>query len=138
MYNSRSEIRAYRIKNSDSINTAKVLIIGDRPGPKATCDVPFYGDKFSGGFLNKLLDASGICEDVLFWMNAYTKDGRPSDSKILNMRTWIAVIALGNNAENWLIKSKCLAYVKFEHPQAHRRFKSKQIYPLIPFLQHIV
>lgn len=145
MLSSRSEIRRSRyLAYSNSGITpddARVLIVGDRPGPRASNDplchgTPFYGDKFSGGYVNRLLDAAHIDENSLMWVNAYSQAGVPTDGRILFCKPWDEVIVLGNNADVWASKRGVTRYTKIEHPQAHRRFnQSKYQYPLIQLLQ---
>lgn len=143
----RSEIRraAYlaRARSGLLSKDCKVLIIGDRPGPRASADpdfhdIPFYGDKFSGGYLNRALNDAGIDESKLMWMNAYSQSGVPSSPGILADRCWEHVIVLGNNAENWIKMQGYSNYTRFVHPQSHRRFNSKEVYPLITFLKTIL
>lgn len=144
MQSLRSEIRRSRYlayANSGIVPTdAHVLIIGDRPGPRAAVDpdfhgTPFYGDKFSGGYVNRLLDAANIAETSLMWINAYSQAGVPSDGRILFCKAWDQVIVLGNNANTWISKRGEVGYTKVEHPQAHRRFnQTKYAYPLIQLL----
>lgn len=144
MQSSRSEIRRSRYlaySNSGVVpGDARVLIIGDRPGPRASNDpefhgTPFYGDKFSGGYVNRLLDIANIDEMALMWVNAYSQSGVPFDGRILFCKHWDQVIVLGNNANTWATKRGAVDYSKVEHPQAHRRFnQTKYPYPLIELL----
>ena len=128
--------------NSKSIQPEKtVLIVGDRPGPKApqTDDyhhTPFYSKKWSGGWLNKQLVLAGIDETHLMWINSATWDGVPTNPDILTAKKWNIVIALGNNAAKWL-SSNGVGYSKIDHPQAHRRFKTKEEYPLLRLIQRL-
>ena len=114
-----------------------ILLVGDRPGPKApqTDDyhnTPFYSKTYSGGWLNTTLTVANIPEDRLFWVNAYTWDNKETDSKILRC-SWKHIFALGNNASNWCNKHG-YAHLKVMHPQAHRRWNSKAPYDLIAHL----
>jgi len=117
---------------------AKVLIVGDRPGPGAPTDptyhhTPFYAINNCSGWLNRLLEDNGIQERDLVWLNAYDTSGRPFDSS-LDYVKFNAVIALGGNAEKWcrLYGYPCL---KVSHPQFHKRFKNKKPYELIDVLK---
>lgn len=123
-----------RWKTTGFVNSDKtILIVGDRPGPKAISDTPFFGKSHSGGWLNTNLVANNISEFKLFWINAASQSGNPSDSYILQSRKWIS-IALGKNAEAWLSDNgQC--YTAFEHPQFHRRFKGRKEYPFIEYLK---
>jgi hypothetical protein len=117
---------------------AKFLIVGDRPGPSAPKlkdyhHTPFYSLKHCSGWLNYLLEENGISEESLVWMNAYDVNGIKFDSnKIKGLKC--EIIALGSNAEKWLISNEIRSYSKSYHPQYWKRFKSKERYPLIDLL----
>lgn len=124
----------------------KILLVADRPGPKAPQTdnfhhTPFYANIHSGGWLNSLLLKADISETSLFWTNSATWDGKPGDTDILKVRGghgWTTIIALGGNAEKFLMKNGVIVFHKFDHPQFHKRWKSKEPYPLIEFLGRIV
>jgi hypothetical protein len=116
-----------------------VLIVADRPGPKApqTDDfhqTPFYAKIHSGGFLNAQFILNGITEDRLAWVNSATWDGNPTEPDILTAVSWTHILALGGNADKWLRKNGVTKFQRFDHPQFHKRFKSTEPYPLIEFL----
>ena len=119
-----------------------ILIVGDRPGPKAHQGddhhhTPFYSKLYSGGWLNAQLTLAGISERRLMWVNSATWDGKPTDPAILTAVEWKHIVALGNNASKWLTKNECQHW-KADHPQAHKRFKSSEPYPLIDFLKQVL
>ena len=119
-----------------------ILIVGDRPGPKAPDDedyhnTPFYSKTYSGGWLTAQMVLHGITEDRLLWINSATKRGVPTDQSVLTAQRWSTVIALGNNAAKWLTKNDCADFIKCDHPQFHRRFKSAEPYPLIELLSKL-
>lgn len=116
-------------------NQKDTLIVADRPGPKAPQNddyhhTPFHSKNGSGGWLNEQLALYGISEDTLMWVNSATWDGKKTSSDILTAHNWKYVIALGVNASKWLSENS-VKHEKFDHPQAHRRFKSKTVYPFI-------
>lgn len=116
----------------------RILIVGDRPGPKAPQTdnfhhTPFYGKVYSGGWLNEELVKAEIAEDCLMWINSASWDGKPTSTAIL-ANDWELIIALGNNAKKWLDKAGA-QHIKVDHPQFHKRFKSKEPYPLISILK---
>ena len=118
------------------------LIVGDRPGPKAPDDAeyhntPFYSTKYSGGWLNEQLVLGGVNEKRLLWINSASKAGEPFDPSVLTQHSWTHVIALGNNAAKWLTKNDCTTFVKVDHPQYHKRFKSTEPYPLVELLTQL-
>lgn len=119
----------------------KVVLVGDRPGngakllPANHHHTPFYSTKNSSLWLNRQLIEAQIDEDKLVWMNAADMHGTPFSIELA--QDWLGdplVVALGGNAEKWL-KSGGIECVKVHHPQAWKRFHSKQEYPLIPLLR---
>lgn len=118
-----------------------ILLIADRPGPGAPKDdayhhTPFYAKTYSGGWLNALLVEANIPETRLFWENSADRHGTPRDPLILRARSWTQVFALGNNAYDWIQKHRTLLndetpIRKVMHPQAHKRWNSKEPYSLI-------
>ena len=120
-----------------------ILIVADRPGPKApqTDDfhhTPFYSKIHSGGFLNAEMVRAGCSEHPLMWTNSATWDGKLGDTEILAAKSWAVIITLGKNAERFIEKNYVWAFPQlycFDHPQYHKRFKSTEPYPLIEMLQ---
>lgn len=116
-----------------------ILLIADRPGPGAPKTdqyhhTPFYAKTYSGGWLNEQFVLAGLKEDRLLWENSADRHGTWRHPEILHVKPWKRVIALGNNAALWLTRNGVTDFVKVMHPQAHRRFFSKEEYPLIRYL----
>lgn len=125
------------------LDSAKdILIIADRPGPKAPQTdnfhhTPFYSKIHSGGFINAQMVLAGITEDRLMWTNSATWDNKVGDVKLLAHREWSHVICLGGNAKKFALKNGIANPTVFDHPQYHKRFKSKEPYPFIEFVQNL-
>lgn len=124
---------------------ARVILLGDTPGPGRPTDpnyhhTPFYSTKNSSLWVNRLLWEHGIPEADLLWFNTTLADGHPLDSRILSkqLRSNPTVICLGGNAEKWFkqrFTDKQNGYIKVHHPQAWKRFHSKERYPLVDHLK---
>lgn len=118
--------------------SAKVLIVGDRPGPAAPKTstyhhTPFYSVKHCSGWLNERLVAEGIAERDLVWLNSAAWQGNDYALDILDRVSVNSIVALGGNAARWLSRAN-KQFVKVDHPQFHKRFKSKLNYPLFDVL----
>jgi hypothetical protein len=127
------------ISTGEIDNSKTILIVGDRPGPKAPQrndyhHTPFHGKKYSGGWLNTQLVLNGIIEDELIWVNSATWDGQPTTPGSLLTHDWNHVIALGKNAHKWCLEVGFKHPATFDHPQFHKRFKSGQRYALLDWL----
>ena len=124
---------------------AKVVLLADTPGPGRPTDpnyhhTPFYSTKNSSLWINRLLWEHGISEGDLLWFNTTLADGTPLDPQILskqfNVNKGLRVVCLGGNAQKWLNRYYDeQVHVKVHHPQAWKRFHSKEHYPLIDFLE---
>lgn len=117
--------------------SGEILLVGDRPAPGAPDDPEFHYTPFgahsnSSLWLNLLLEQYAIDEKCLGWMNAYDKAGIPADTRVLSYR-WSQVIALGHSPSKWLERNN-VPNTMFMHPQAWKRFHSKEPYPLIGLL----
>jgi hypothetical protein len=115
----------------------EILLVGDSPAPDAPDDpgfhyTPFGAPRNSSLWLNRLLEQFKIDEAQLGWMNAYDKAGLPTNPRPLSYR-WSQIIALGGSPSSWL-KRHGIEHRQFMHPQAWKRFHSKEPYPLIPIL----
>lgn len=120
-------------------NSKTVLIVGDKPGPKAPQNdefhnTPFYSKKYSGGWLNAQLVLNQINETRLFWINSATWNGKPTYPTTVLQHNWNQVISLGLNAHKWCLKVGLKDSVRFDHPQFHKRFKNQEPYPLLQYL----
>jgi hypothetical protein len=120
-----------------------ILIVGDKPGPRATdissdhSGTPFIGQTHSGGYINSELVLAKIPEEPLMWCNSATQNSMPTDPLILKIRKWKHVVALGNNAAEWLIQNNISTFMKFHHPQYWFRFGKGEPYALIEFLKSV-
>lgn len=117
----------------------RILIVGDRPGPGAPQTphyhhTPFYSIKHCSGWLNGLLEDNSIPEDELVWLNSHTYDGEPTPYDVINFMQPRVIIALGGNADRWLINGG-FKHQTVYHPQYWKRFKSKEEYPLINMIR---
>jgi hypothetical protein len=118
----------------------KAVLVGEKPGngarnlPANFHHTPFYSTKNSSLWLNTLLLRTGINEEHLFWINSADMDGVPASTSHLQGWGDAEIIALGGAAEKW-ISGAGMTCARFYHPQAWKRFRSKEEYPLIAFLQ---
>jgi hypothetical protein len=125
-------------------STGRILLVGDKPGPGIVNEaedyipVPFYGLRHSSAWLNKLLDDHNIPEEQLTWINAFYLENQPSQNDELYKRQPRAVIGLGGVAQKWLRTADCEDYYCVDHPQYWKRFKSKELYPLITLLEYLI
>lgn len=116
--------------------TGNILIVGDKPGPKSYGrNLPFVGNTGSGLWLLQQLEIEEqpfISEANLYWINSrdcYSKEC--SNSFVADLKP-TKIIALGNNAEAWCSKiSEQYEIIKIPHPQFWKRFKNKELYPLM-------
>jgi hypothetical protein len=123
----------------------RVILLADTPGPGRPTDpsyhhTPFYSTKHSSLWINRLLWEHRVPESALLWFNTTLADGTPLSHRLFfnQVKSHPTVICLGGNAEKWL-KTFALYqghYEKVFHPQAWKRFHSKEPYPLLAVLQH--
>lgn len=134
------------VHHRDLAEAKDILIIADRPGPKAPQQdnfhhTPFYSKIHSGGWLNAYLVDEGIEETRLMWVNSATWDNQEGSIDILHLRDWKHVMCLGLNAQKFF-KKNCSAFSSeehyFTHPQFHKRFVGSHDYPLIQRLKQIL
>lgn len=139
--------RYMRAMNMETRST-EVILLGDTPGPgRPTATgyhhTPFYSTKNSSLWINKLLSDHGVPETSLLWYNTTLADGSPLDRNLINIQLkhnpQAVVICLGGNAEKWFKKNfQGVEYHKVFHPQAWKRFHSKEPYPLLGHLQQML
>jgi len=121
----------------------KAIIVGDQPGPGAKKlpanhhHTPFYSTKNSSLWLNKQLVEIGVHENDLFWLNCADLNGVPTSASHLEGWNNPSFIALGNNASRWL-DTHGKRHFKVFHPQAWKRFRSSEPYPLLGHLQQLL
>lgn len=134
------------VQQRDLAEAKDILIIADRPGPKAPQQdeyhhTPFYSKLHSGGWLNAYLVDEGIEETRLMWVNSATWDNKPESTDILHVRDWQHVFCLGLNAQKWFAQNRSDFVSKLwelVHPQFHKRFVGTEIeYPLITHLREL-
>lgn len=125
----------------------KAVLLGDTPGPGRPEDpryhhTPFYSTKNSSLWINCQLVEEGIQETDLLWFNTTLANGSPLDETIvrrqLQTESKPLVVCLGNNAKKWF-SCRFHGYSQVAtvfHPQAWKRFHSKQRYPLLDVLGH--
>lgn len=122
----------------------KVILLGDTPGPgrpdtPGYHHTPFYSTKNSSLWVNRLLGESGVPETALLWFNTTLADGHPLDGRLVSnqLQRGPAIICLGGNAEKWFTQRFTYGrlYHKVHHPQAWKRFHSKEPYPLLDLLK---
>jgi hypothetical protein len=117
--------------------SSEILLVGDRPAPSAPDDKDFHYTPFgalrnSSLWLNLQLHAHDIPEENLIWMNAADLHGAPTSYDLL-VGEYSNIVALGGNAARWLTVGGIDA-VQVYHPQAWKRFKGKEPYPLMQLL----
>lgn len=117
-----------------------VILVGDRPGngakklPANHHHTPFYSTKNSSLWLNKLLVEAGFHENSFFWINSADLHGTPSSYHHLEHWNNPRIIALGGNASKWL-GAGGYKHEQVWHPQAWKRFRNAEPYPLIDMLR---
>ena len=135
--------RYLKAMHGQTVHT-EVILLGDTPGPgrpdkPGYHHTPFYSTKNSSLWINRLLWEHGVPETSLLWFNTTLADGTPLDPAIFKrqLSTNPLVVCLGGNAEKWLTKTAAHDghFVKVHHPQAWKRFHSKEHYPLIDYLE---
>lgn len=138
-------VESKRVENqgpgSGSFKRGNTLLVGERLSEKtAASHLPFVSWDRNGcvGWLSEHLEAWGVSEDALYWMNAFNNDGKPVDPE-----PWVhelaprQVISLGAIAEQWVITNginKIYKTRRVAHPQHHKRFHNKQPYNLKDYL----
>lgn len=135
---SRTAFRQARFIAAEKPTKGSVLLVGDRPAPDAPNDptfhfTPFGAEHHSSLWLNLQLHNARIPEERLYWVNAYDRNGNASSYEALD--TDAQVIVLGGNANRWVCSGThiCGQWL-VQHPQAWKRFHSKEPYPLIDYL----
>jgi hypothetical protein len=120
--------------------TGNVMIVGEQDSdPTASVEQrPFCTTKGCTGWLNKQLEAEGIPEEKLYWINALNNDYSTVDlPRLVDALKPRAILALGGIAQK-VCKDYEVEFKPFYHPQYWKRFKSKQPYALIETLKELV
>jgi hypothetical protein len=129
------------------VQPARTILLADTPGPgrpntPGYHHTPFYSTRNSSLWLNRQLVEAGIAETVLLWFNTTLANGTKLRRDIINHQLkhndFARVICLGNNAKQWFYENFGAAApaTTVYHPQAWKRFHSKEPYPLIDLLKH--
>lgn len=115
------------------------LLVGDRMNSSGDWDLPFVSFNRGGcsGWLAEGLEAEGVAERDLYWINSTDLDGRSTDAAFVAALRPRQVIALGANAAKWCEVNK-VAHVTVPHPQFWKRFKMREPYPLLGLLQGVL
>lgn len=114
-----------------------ILLVGEQASDPTNApeQQPFCSSKGCSGWLNKLLEAESIPEEKLFWVNAKNNDNSTIRLKeLVDVLIPSMVFALGKTAQKLCIDEN-VECKTFQHPQYHKRFKSKQHYDLISELK---
>lgn len=117
------------------LDHGRVLIVGDRPGAPTDHHVPFVSWSRSGcsAWLADQLEADGVRERDLCWVNAYTFDGEPNaafEAVLGEGVEWAGIIALGGAAAQALKTVGVESFDAIPHPQHHKRFRYGEPYAL--------
>lgn len=122
---------------------ARVLLVGDRFANVTNAD-PWYQWPFGGlsgagcsRWLAQRLDDASIGEDRLLWANADMDLSAIADWWDKEREGLGQVVALGDSACQALTKAD-IVHFRVEHPQAHKRFKTREPYPLIDLLKELL
>lgn len=125
---------------SGAFKQQNIMLVGEQTShPEVNkYHLPFCSLKACSGWLNGLLEDAGIPEDQLFWVNALDNDGSEVDLASLHgLLMPRLVVALGNVARDQLTKRR-IQHEHVPHPQYWKRFRNKQVYPLIPLLTGLI
>lgn len=96
---------------------------------------PFCSTKACSGWLNWELEKLGVPEEAMFWLNVLNNDGTPAPLlETISELQPTEVIALGNVAK-MACKKLGVEHLGFSHPQYWKRFRSKESYPFIKYLE---
>lgn len=86
-------------------------------------------------WLAEQLEAGGIGEDTLYWINAWDAERNWTDPEFLDALRPLRVVALGDVAARWCGVVARVPHREVFHPQAWKRFHRAQPYPLIDLLK---
>lgn len=112
------------------------LIVGEQPGDarvteKSRTEVPFAGFEGCSPWLAEQLEAGGIAESSLYWVNARSRSGKLTDSTFVAKLKPRGVLALGIAAAAWCGRARGIGpgrFAELSHPQHHKRFFFKKSY----------
>lgn len=118
---------------------AVTLLVGEAPSETSDPRMPFVEPNLKlnncSAWLAGQLEAGGIREDALYWINAQDRDRRWTDPEFLDALKPRRVVALGDAAERWCGVVARVEHRTAPHPQQWRRFHAGRPYPLIDLLK---
>jgi len=102
------------------------LLVGDESNKRSNpLALPFVADEGCSPWLAACLDAWGVAEGDLYWINATRADGLETDGRFTHVLWPSRVIALGDEAQRW-VKRRDFAggtqLIHVPHPQYWKRF----------------
>jgi len=120
-----------------------ILIVGERANQANGAPThPFVsiqrGNVGCSAWLAEQLEAGGLPEHRLYWVNALTPDNRYTDPSFIEHLRPRAVISLGRMAKVWcerMARVDSRYHHTYPHPQYWKRFKTKLDYPLLTDLR---
>jgi hypothetical protein len=111
-----------------------VLLVGEQVNPNvAVHDFPFVASSGVSLWLTQYLIDNGISERDLYWVNALTLHGRPTNPTFVERLQPTQIIAMGNAAALWCRQAR-LDHLQIYHPQYWKRFRSGEEYALAPLI----
>lgn len=117
-----------------------ILIVGERAnhwdGMRYLS--PFSALDRSGcsAWLTDGLAECGVSENRLYWVNAQREDKTAERTEFISELQPVQTFALGKVAKAWC--DRCgIKHVAVDHPQYHKRFKNKELYPLLEHLKSL-
>lgn len=112
------------------------LLVSDRPNTNAGPFLgPFCALTGCSPWLSEQLDSDNVSELSLYWVNAYDENGRGTDPSFIEDLEPQKIIAIGSQAQEWCHYHN-LGYDQVEHPQAWKRSRSGERYPLLDLIKH--
>lgn len=129
----RVAMRPHKTSGTAGNLDGKVILVGEKASDHTDQDTlmqwPFssFSTQGSSRWLTAQLDASGVSESDLLWVNADTGLYQIKD---LYART---VIALGQAASEKLVDAQ-IPHLVAKHPQFHKRFHSSEPYELMDLI----
>lgn len=115
------------------------LLVGERFARGTLGDggwrFPFVGSMCSA-WVTGLLEEWRVFESSLYWVNAVDGLERETDPSFVERLKPARVIALGNWAQDWVIRHN-IEHTAVSHPQYWKRFHHNDVYPLRHALDRI-
>lgn len=115
-----------------------ILLVGEQlNATKGYLGWPFVSLQGSSTWLAQQLEDAKISERSLYWVNAKDEHGNWTHPDFIETLQPKAIIALGSVAAAWLSMNS-IPHTQVYHPQAWKRFRSGEDYPLIAKLQELI